>query len=126
MLAVPLDDSIPTHSSPIRGHVSRKITRTSSLAISTTFSHPSYSLPTNLPSTPRPHHNYHHHNRQAPQAVERTASEGFLQGLEQAYGEADDAVNELDDEELLRLRDMIEALKGKVERRIQNSAGSSL
>jgi hypothetical protein len=80
------DDSIPAHSSPIRGHVNRKLSRTTSSA--TTESHRS--------------------------GLHRSQSDELQDAVKLAVGNLD-VIGSLDSGQLAKLREMLTVLNGKVE-----------
>jgi len=80
------DDSVPTHSSPIRGHVNRRLSRTASSA--TIESHRS--------------------------VLHRSQSDELQNAVKAAVGNLD-GIDSLDADQLTKLREMLTILNGKVE-----------
>lgn len=89
-----VDDSAQIHSSPIRGHVDRKLSRTASVSTATASSRPDF---------------------------HRNPSDELQEAVQVAVSNLD-GVTALDSEQLAKLRQMITALSSKVDAAIGHTS----
>lgn len=92
------DDSVEMHSSPIRGHADRKLSRTASLST------PTGSI--------------------RPGGLQRAPSDEFADAVQTAFGNID-GVSSLDAEQLVKLRAMIAAVSGKLDQAIEGGPSNA-